>query len=78
MAHQRQVGEVKTAEERAAEKNRQKEMKKALTTTNFVLGDEPTHYASANRDAMEAANDFFKGRLFTKVFGCLYSYWYRS
>ena len=60
MAHQRQVGEVKTAEERAAEKNRQKEMKKALTTTNFVLGDEPTHYASANRDAMEAANDFFQ------------------
>lgn len=60
MAHQRQVGEVKTAEQRATEKQRQKEMKKALTTTNFVLGDEPTIYASANRDAMAAA-DGFKG-----------------
>ena len=58
MAHQRQVGEVKTAEERATEKQRQKEMKKALTTTNFVLGDAPTEYASTNREAMAAANEF--------------------
>lgn len=58
MAHQRQVGEVKTAAQREAEKQRQKEMKKALTTTNFVLGDEPTFYSSANRDAMAAADEF--------------------
>lgn len=58
MAHQRQVGEVKTAEERATEKQRQKEMKKALTTTNFVLGDAPTEYSSTNREAMAAANEF--------------------
>jgi hypothetical protein len=58
MAHQRQAGEPKTGAQRAAEKQRQKEMKKALTTTNFVLGDEPTVYASANRDAMA---DGFKG-----------------
>lgn len=59
MAHQRSGGgEVKTAAQRAAEKDRQKKMKKALTTTNFVLGDEPGHYSSANREAMAASETF--------------------
>ena len=60
MAHQRSGGgEVKTSAQRAAEKQKQKDMKKALTTTNFVLGDEPGQYSSANREAM-AASDSFK------------------
>ena len=49
---------MKTAAQREAEKKRQKEMKKALTTTNFVLGDEPGHYTSANREAMAASETF--------------------
>jgi len=57
-ANQRLGGEPATPAERAAQTARIKDMKAALTVTNFSLGDEVPVYASVNREAMDLAIKF--------------------
>lgn len=58
--NQSKGGTVASLEERNAQKQVLKDMKAALTTTNFMLGDEQPQYSSVARDAM-AMSDNFKG-----------------
>lgn len=58
--NQTKGGTVPTPAERAAQKDRLKSMKAALSRTNFQLGDETPQYSSVARDAM-AMSEGFKG-----------------
>lgn len=59
MENQTKASAVTTAEERALQAQRIKQMKADLTTTNFSLGNETPLYASVNQDAMRNGEKYY-------------------
>jgi len=59
MENQNKASAPPTAEERAAQAHRIKQMKADLTTTNFSLGNETPLYASVNQDAMRNGEKYY-------------------